>query len=95
MDEPQNADDIPRVEYVRVEDTTWPVSFGSEWVLRYGTTEAREVQRMGVASIISAYQYLVDPQLPQQAAIAALKRARKACAIASTSPASPDTEETT
>lgn len=70
------------VNYVRDEatDTVWPVPHGAEWVLRYGTPEGREAQRMGVASIIAAYEYLTNPHLPQYAAIDALKRARKASA---------------
>lgn len=55
------------MRYVKVEDTTWPVDFidddtyGAEHALRYGTTYMREEQRLSVASILSAYEYLTDP----------------------------------
>jgi hypothetical protein len=72
------------IHYHRIDDTTWPVDWSSdqedsaEWVLRYGTTERREAQRMSVASILSAYSHLVDPTLSSKGAQSALRRARKA-----------------
>jgi hypothetical protein len=66
------------VRYVVVDETTWPVPDGAEWVLRYGTTEAREAQRLSVASIVNAYWSLLDPNRTQGDAIAMLRRARRA-----------------
>jgi hypothetical protein len=73
------------VRYVEIEDTLWPVdacdwdgSASAEWVLRYGTPEDRERQRLSVASVLSAYEYLTDPNRSMKDATASLRRARKA-----------------
>ncbi len=72
------------IKSIKVEDTTWPVDIGTddevsaEWVLRYGTTERREAQRLSVASVLGAYEYLVDPNRSMKDATASLRRARKA-----------------
>lgn len=72
------------IRHVVVEDTVWPVDYSSDdedaaqWVLRYGTTERRESQRLSVASILSAYAHLTDPELSLKGATAALRRARQA-----------------
>ena len=72
------------VTYVHVEDTVWPsvhhdqTANGCEWVLRYGTIDARERQRLSVASVVAAYATLTNPWCSQAEAIRALKRARAA-----------------
>jgi hypothetical protein len=68
------------VRHVVVDETTWPVPDEVEWVLRYGTPERREAVRYGVASIVSAYWSLLDPNRTQADAVAMLKRARRAVA---------------
>lgn len=72
------------VRHVVVDETTWPIPDEAEWILRYGTTGAREAQRMGVASIVNAYWSLLDPNRTQADAIAMLKRARRAALATST-----------
>jgi hypothetical protein len=69
------------VPHVVVDETTWPIPDETEWVLRYGTTESREALRYGVASIVSAYWSLLDPNRTQGDAVAMLKRARRAAAV--------------
>lgn len=66
------------VRYVVIDETTWPIPDGIEWVLRYGEPAAREAQRYGVASIVAAYSSLLDPVYSQADAVAMLKRARRA-----------------
>lgn len=59
-----------------VEGTVWPINVGeTEWNLRYAPERAC---RLHAASIAHAYSFLVDPEITQKDAIAALKRARKA-----------------
>jgi hypothetical protein len=74
----QSEDVVVGVAYVAVEGCACPVPDGAEWTLRYGTPEAREAQRYGVASIVSAYAHLLDPSVTQGAALATLKRLRRA-----------------
>jgi hypothetical protein len=69
------------VAYVAVEGCACPVPDGAEWTLRYGTTDAREAQRYGVASIVAAYSHLLDPSVTQGDALGALKRLRRAHAV--------------
>ena len=77
-------DSTSNVRFVVINNTTWPVPFSSDdvdgpgWVQRYGTPERVVEQRMTVASVISAYTHLLDPNITQTDAIAALKRARRA-----------------
>ena len=72
------------IRNVIVEDTTWPVDVSTDdedaaqWILRYGSPERREAQRMSVASILSAYADLTDPRRSMADATAMLRRARKA-----------------
>ena len=48
------------IRNVIVEDTTWPVDVSTDdedaaqWILRYGSPERREAQRMSVASILGS-----------------------------------------
>ena len=76
------------IHHVVVEDTTWPVDLSSddedsaEWVLRYGTPERREAQRMSVASIVSAYKDMTDPRRSLKDGTAMLRRSRTAAAEA-------------
>lgn len=65
------------VFYGKADGTVWPVSDGAEWIQRYGTSDAREAQRLGVASIIAAYSALTDPFISQREAIEKLRRARQ------------------
>jgi len=85
------SDEPLTVPHVVVDDTTWPIPDETEWVLRYGTTEAREALRYGVASIVNAYWSLLDPLRTQGEAVAMLKRGRRA-AVAHYRP-SPTQEE--
>lgn len=72
------------IKSIKVEDTLWPVDVATEdedsaeWILRYGITERREDQRLSVASILSAYEYLIDPNRTLKDATESLRRARKA-----------------
>ena len=80
------------IHHVVVEDTTWPVDLSSddedsaEWVLRYGTPERREAQRMSVASIVSAYKDMTDPRRSLKDCTAMLRRALTAAAEACARP---------
>ena len=63
--------------YASVENTTWPINVGpTEHNLRYGTP-VRE-RNLHAASVVAAYSHLTDPEVSEDAAIAALRRARKA-----------------
>lgn len=74
------------IHHAQVDDTTWPVDYETEledlaeWILRYGTTQRREDQRMSVASVLAAYRDLTDPRIPLKEAIARLRLARRASA---------------
>jgi hypothetical protein len=76
------------IHYFPAGDTSWPVDVGTEdedsaeWVLRYGTPERREAQRMAVASILSAYADLTGPHRSMKDATALLRHAREARAAA-------------
>ena len=76
------------IRYIQLGETTWPIDRSDEdedtaqWVLRYGSTERREAHRLAVASILSSYAYLIDPNRSLKDATASLRRARQAAAIA-------------
>lgn len=76
--------DFPNVWHGTCDDTAWPVDLIGDmsWVLRYGDPATIIEKRMTIASFVSSYNYLVDPNLSQTDAIAALKRARKVAAHA-------------
>lgn len=80
----QQIIDWPNIWHGTCDDTAWPVDlFGDlSWVLRYGDPDTIIEKRLTVASFVSSYNYLVDPDLSQTDAIAALKRARKVAAHA-------------
>jgi hypothetical protein len=69
------------IRYVTVDHTIWPVDVETEdedsaqWVLRYS---GRQLSRMALASVLSAYAALCDPAISQRDAIEKLKRARRA-----------------
>lgn len=64
--------------YVNVEGTTWPVDVGEvEWSLRYSCPDD---VKLVAASVVAAYGHLTDPGISERAAVAALRRARKAAA---------------
>ena len=76
------------IRYTRVGETSWPIDWSdededtSQWALRYGSTERREAQRLSVASVLSSYAHLIDPNRSMKDATASLRRARQAAAIA-------------
>lgn len=62
------------MKYATIDGTVWPVGLDDvEWNLRYGPTP-----NLYLASIVQAYEALIDPTIPQYIAIAKLKRARRA-----------------
>lgn len=71
----------------QVGESTWPVDSitdnedSAQWVQRYGPPERVVVQRMSVASVLSAYAHLTDPHISMTDATAALRRAREATRI--------------
>lgn len=70
------------IRYSVVEDTTWPVDINTddedscEWVQRYGTPERVYDQRMSVASMLSAFKDMTDPNRSMKDCTAMLRRAR-------------------
>jgi hypothetical protein len=67
--------------YVRVDETTWPIDRETpsvpsmEWLLRYGDPMPH---RLFIASIVHAYNHLLDPDISLADATRSLRRARKA-----------------
>jgi hypothetical protein len=72
------------IHYKQVDDTTWPVDLHSDyedsaqWVQRYGSIDRVVEQRLAVASVLSAYSDLTDPNHSLKDATAMLRRARLA-----------------
>ena len=72
------------IHYSFADDTMWPIDWSdndedsAQWVLRYGTPERREAQRLSVASVLNSYAHLLDLDLSLEDATASLRRARAA-----------------
>jgi len=70
------------IRYTQVECTTWPVDLHSDdedsaqWVQRYGSIDRVVEQRRSVASVLSAYSDMTDPNRSLKDATAMLRRAR-------------------
>lgn len=75
----------PRQRYGHVEGTAWPVNLtstdeedGLEWKLRYAREHLTRSEHLLLASVVSAYVHLTDPNRTQEEARRSLRRARTA-----------------